>query len=131
MKKISMILLIGILLIMNSIVAQTLVVWSAKVGVSDLATYNAHMEKYWNPIVDEFVEKGDLDAFTYLNHAWGDEWSVIIHYEAKNFSEFQKVWSATLKEYRKITPEEESEKIWPMVQDHKDNILTVRHSKRK
>ena len=118
------------LLLISTGSSQTVVAWYAKVNISDLDDYNAHMEKYWLPVADKHVENGNLIGYQYLNHGWGDEWSVIIHFEAKNREAFSKAWSGIFKDYTESTPENVRKKAWKTVTDHKDNIYILRHSKR-
>ena len=115
----------------NIALSQTLVSWYGKVSFADLSDYNKHIEKYLNPIWDSQVEKGNIISYKVLNHSWGDEWSVVVHYEAENLNTFQDAWSAALKEYTDKTPKNERNKYFKMLIDHKDNIYSVRHSKSK
>ena len=48
------------LLLISTGSSQTVVAWYAKVNISDLDDYNAHMEKYWLPVADKHVENGNL-----------------------------------------------------------------------
>ena len=131
MKKITHSILFILVTLSNIAFSQTLVSWYGKVNFADLSDYNKHIEKYLNPIWDNQVEKGNIISYKVLNHSWGDEWSVVVHYEAENLNTFQDAWSAALKEYTDKTPKNERNKYFRMLIDHKDNIYSVRHSKSK
>jgi hypothetical protein len=109
----------------------SLIAWYGKVHFADLSDYNDHMKKYLYPIWDEQVNNGGITGYKVLNHSWGDEWSVVVHYEAKDFETFQKSWSTATAQYQKDSPKRERDKYFKMVMDHKDNIYTVRSTKRQ
>ena len=109
----------------------SLIAWYGKVHFADLSDYNDHMKKYLYPIWDEQVKNGGITGYKVLNHSWGDEWSVVVHYEAKDFETFQKAWSTATAKYQKDSPKRERDKYFKMVMDHKDNIYSVRSTKRQ
>ena len=75
------------------------------------------------------VEDGEINGYTVLNHAWGDEWSMVIHYEAKDVVSFQKTWSSVVSEYGDEVSKSTRDKFQRMITDHKDNIYSIRASK--
>ena len=107
-----------------------LVAWYGKIDYVDLEEYLAHAKKFFFPIWDKKVDDGELDGYTVLTHGWGDEWTMVIHYEAKDIPSFQKTWSSVLNEYSKKVSKPVRNRFQRMITDHKDNIYTVRSSSR-
>ena len=108
---------------------SVLIAWYGKIDYVDLPDYLKHAKKYFFPIWDKKVEDGEINGYTVLNHAWGDEWSMVIHYEAKDVVSFQKTWSSVVSEYGDEVSKSTRDKFQRMITDHKDNIYSIRASK--
>ena len=63
----------------------TVVVSSHMVNFSDRDKFIEDTDEYWVPAFDKLVDEGKLYSWGYLSSAWSDEWSLIIHYTAKDF----------------------------------------------
>ncbi len=105
-----------------------LVAWYGKIDYVDLPDYLDHAKKHFFPIWDKKVDDGELHGFTVLTHAWGDEWTLVIHYEADDIPSFQKTWSSVVGEYGKKVSKTSRNKFQRMIIDHKDNIYSIRSS---
>ena len=105
------------------------VAWYGKIDYVDLPDYLKHAKKYFFPIWDKKVDDGELNGYTVLTHAWGDEWTLVIHYEAKDIPSFQKTWSSVISEYGDKVSKSTRDKFQRMITDHKDNIYSIRASK--
>ena len=108
--------------------AQIMVISQNKVKFSSVKEYHELSEKYWNPVYDKLVDEGKLDEVGSLSHAWGDEWSVVGYYKAKDIASFEKAWSEGYEEFVEKTPQNVRNRIQAMIIEHKDSIYQLKHS---
>ena len=127
MKTIKKIGLIVLLFVTYSH-AQIMVISQNKVVFNKMKEYHELSEKFWNPVFDKLVDEGKLDEVGTLGHAWGDEWSVVGYYKAKDIASFEKAWSEGYQEFAKKTPQNVQNKIQAMIIEHKDSIYQLKHS---
>jgi hypothetical protein len=105
----------------------TVVISSNKVALANVGRWVELNNKYWAPHFDKLVDDGKLISWGVITHAWGDEWSVVVHYVAKDFATFQKAWGEGLKAFSENTPEELNDEMINMILEHKDSIYTGQH----
>ena len=105
----------------------TVVVSSHMVNFSDRDKFIEDTDEYWVPAFDKLVDEGKLYSWGYLEHAWGDEWSFVFHFTAKDFASFQSAWGEGLATYLDGHPEEADIESFSIIQAHKDNIYTGHH----
>jgi hypothetical protein len=76
------------------------------------------------PILKEFVDDGKLYSWGVLNHLWGDEWNLIVYYNAKSLSSFEKTFEEMFARIMEKDPDFMD--TWSgMCSEHKDNIYSV------
>ena len=102
----------------------TVVVSENMIPLTKMSRYMEITNEYWAPGLDKLVDEGKLLNWSYMTHAWGDEWNIVVRYVAKDFATFEKAWGEGYKSFTESAPEEVISEIMGMVSAHKDNIYT-------
>lgn len=105
----------------------TVVISQNMVPFVKMSRYLEIAKEYWAPGLDKLVDEGKLLSWGSLTHAWGDEWNILIYYNAKDFATFEKAWGEAYKSFTESAPEEVISEMMGMISAHKDNIYTVEY----
>lgn len=73
------------------------------------------------PILDRLVDEGKLTSWGVLTHLWGDEWNLIMYFNAQSVAAYQRTWDEMLGELMEEHPDF-MESFSDMCSEHKDNI---------
>ncbi len=138
MKRIIASALLLLIILSGSVIAQdsdeakkkfkpTVVVSQNIVPLAQIGRFVEITNEYWAPGFDKLVNEGKLINWSYMTHAWGDEWNIVIRYVAKDFATFEKAWSEGLKSYTESAPKEVMSEFIGMISAHKDGIYIGQH----
>jgi hypothetical protein len=105
-------------------VKPTVVLQQNMVPLVQMGRYIEITNEYWAPGFDKLVDEGKLIKWSYMTHAWGDEWNIVVRYVAKDFATFLKAWGEGYKSFTESAPEEVRDEFGGMHTAHKDNIYT-------
>ena len=94
------------------------------VPFTQMGRYMELTNEYWAPGFDKLVDEGKLIKWSYMTHAWGDEWNIVVRYVAKDLATFEKTWGEAYKSFTESAPEEVRSEWIGMILAHKDNIYT-------
>ncbi len=102
----------------------TVVIMQNMIPFAKMSRYMEITNEYWAPGFDKLVDEGKLIKWSYMTHAWGDEWNIVVRYVAKDVATFEKTWGEAYKSFTESAPEEVSDQMIGMISAHKDGIYT-------
>ena len=105
----------------------TVVIMQNMIPFAKMSRYMEITNEYWAPGLDKLVDEGKLLNWSYMTHAWGDEWNIVIRYVANDFATFQSAWGEAYKSFMESAPEEAISEMMGMILAHKDNIYTGKY----
>ncbi len=133
MRFLSLLLIIGLCTFVGTAQAQESEESSSVMAVSwykcqlnKLGEVNDLVTEYNEPVLNRLVDEKKLMGWGSMNHRWGDEWSFMLYYEAKDMESLDNAMDEFMQEMSKMDKSAE-ERFFSLCTEHKDNIYTTVH----
>lgn len=101
-----------------------LVVSAQKCRFTALENFKRLMREDAAPVLNDLVKQGRLISWGVLEHAWGDEWNMVIYYSARDLNTFQAAMTDYFGQLMKKDPQL-MQKFESYCSEHKDNVYSI------